>query len=125
MERKRLNKFFGSTTEHYAEDKLHDIVIKINYKHSWFSKPKETPREVLKKYMESIHCHHLYREWSLTYEYIKDLIDQDIYPEEKYWVMVDPIEKEEINRLAFTIKMYKDAHKKLIKIIYKIIFLYI
>ena len=103
--KEEIKKFFGSYTEYYAEDKLHDIVIKINYRTRWFGGPKEKPREVLKKYMESIHCHQLIREWSLTYEYIKHLIDQDIYPEEKYWVSVDPIESNEINKLVFTIKM--------------------
>jgi len=45
----------------------------------------------------------------MTYEYVKNLINQDLYPEEKYCVNVDPLESDEINRIIFKIKMYQDS----------------
>jgi len=60
--------------------------------------------------MELIHKNRLIKELSLTYSYVKHLIDQSIYPEEKFCISVDPLEPDEIYRIIFNIKMRHETN---------------
>ena len=109
--RKKIKKFMNPRVEYYADDKLHGIAIRIIHKPSLFWNPKETPEMVLRKYIDGRHLKHIINECSMTYEFVKEFIDQEAFPVDKYWAKFEYEETPEVKKLIFLARLRQDSNK--------------
>lgn len=107
--RKNIKKFMNPRIEYWADYKIHGIAIRIIHKPALIWRPKEFLDSVLKKYVENVHWKHVIRECSLICEYVKEFIDQSLYPVEKYYANFEFEESTDIQKLILVARLRVDA----------------